>query len=808
MCEGDTLAIAFTPGTSMSSNETECPSCGHMSQDSEWCDNCGAPLEAEATASSKDSPSAHPPKKEWLEPGDTLTVACDLARLGEEGQFGPGRALLEIELLDLVESSSVRHICRARVQNIIEYDGEVAKDVLELALKNTFFSLEELGALLGTRGESLPPELSSLVRVPVGESEHNEHLVRLFREDGSATLEEYLFNAQGQIDYTQVKQVFNSLLDLVESLHARGYIYLRLSPWTLRVKTTHPILDPRAMRNEGEITEVEDEELPSDTDVASPEELGLDAEFEDPAARTGNLAADDEAGEGEVASEEDHADATEQDAEEPQEIPAERPLSDALSGTDAFEDEDDEDDLADADEGAEADVHETSNPLHDALDHLEEPLSEDTSPGFPGLEYDADALSEPFVQGIERALLDGGFRFYRAGQDYQEVPVVVGFSPPEMFGRSRAEIGTHCDIFSLGMLLYFLISGELPPTSIYTRHIPAIPSRHFRPDFPMGLQTIINRATRPSPNERYADVASMRDSFERACELIEQRLEAMQVQKPPRIDQAVERHIGIAKRLRNPVNQDNVFGAKSPDSRFSLLVVADGVSTASFGSGDLASQQLTDVAIERWPSILERYMGDDPNFDEFQIIYELMCEANQRIIDYVNLNHFPFNGTPHEVMGTTALVAIINNGLVTLGALGDSRAYLQRGTSFEQVTIDHNLWTLSILDGSNADNALSLPHGDALARCLGTFKVKDHKLDVYNPAPDFFRFPVMSGDTLLMTTDGLIDFGGANTLASEDNILSILLAENNPALACLELILLANRGGGGDNIGMALAKFT
>ncbi len=780
----------------MSSNETECPSCGHLSQDSEWCDNCGAPLEAEATASPEDAPTAQSPKKEWLEPGDTLTVACDLARLGDEGQFGPGRALLELELLDRVESSSVRHICRARVQNIIEFDGDVEKDVLELALRNTFFSLEELGALLGSRGESLPEELAPLVRVPVGESEHNEHLVRLFKEDGSATLEEYLFNAQGQIDYTQVKQVVGALLDLVESLHARGYIYLRLSPWTLRVKSTHPILDPTVMRNEGEITEVEDEELPSDTDVASPEELGLDDAFEAPAGRTSSLFGDSDPGEEDAG----------QEGAAPAEPAEERPLSDALSGTDAFEDEDEDDDLED--EGVAKDASETSNPLQDALDHLEAPLSEDTSPGFPGLEYEADAISEPFVQGIERALLDGGFRFYRAGQDYQEVPVVVGFSPPEMFGRSRAEIGTHCDIFSLGMLLYFLISGELPPTSIYTRHIPAIPSRHFRPDFPMGLQTIINRATRPSPNERYADVASMRDSFERACELIEQRLEAMQAKKPPRIDQAVERHIGIAKRLRNPTNQDNVFGAKSSDGRFSLLVVADGVSTASFGSGDLASQQLADVAVERWPSILERYLDEEQNLDEFQIIYELMCEANQRIIDYVNLNHFPFNGTPHEVMGTTALVAIINNGIVTLGALGDSRAYLQRGTSFEQVTIDHNLWTLSILDGSPADNALSLPHGDALARCLGTFKVKDHKLDVYNPAPDFFRFPVMSGDTLLMTTDGLIDFGGANTLASEDNILSILLAESNPALACLELILLANRGGGGDNIGIALAKFT
>lgn len=158
-------------------------------------------------------------------------------------------------------------------------------------------------------------------------------------------------------------------------------------------------------------------------------------------------------------------------------------------------------------------------------------------------------------------------------------------------------------------------------------------------------------------------------------------------------------------------------------------------------------------------------------------------------------------------MGSTALVAVIFDGLVTLGSLGDSRVYLQRDGSLEQMTIDHNLWTLSILEGLAADSALAMPHGDALARCLGTFIIEQGKLTAVDPQPDLFRFRVIGGDTLLFTTDGLVDFGGANLIASEDNILAVLLAEPDPALACLELILLANRGGGGDNIGLSIARF-
>ena len=782
----------------MSSTKTPCPACGHLSQDPEWCDNCGAPLEAPR----RDPATQEFALKPWLEPEDTLVVRCDLERLLDAHTRVQGMASLEVVLEDVLESSSVRHICRARFERVLEVEGSLTAEQLTQQLTGCYFTTEELGALLGAHNESLPAEVAHLVRRPAGQLERGDHVVRLFREDASSTLEEYLFNAQGQLDYSEVKDIFGALLDLVEQLHTRRYLYLRLSPWTLRVIRSPVLLNAISIAQDGEITEVEDEEAEAaqaasvdDTDHMEGDEVDevilaladapvqtlLDEppQLEHPARESQDAAGEDAHAEEEHEEDAPHADAPEEDKQE--EAPEEQ-----------------------GEDGPAASAQET------ILDHLPEaPTGRSSLHEISSSAYDLEELSapSPTLRAVEGALLDGGFRFYRAREDYEEVPVVIGFSPPEMFGRSRVELGPHCDIFSLGMLLYFLVAGELPPTSIYSRHIPAIPSRHFRPGFPIGLQAIISRATRPAPGERFADVATLRHAFERACKLIEQRIDAMQYQPPSRIEFAVERHIGIAKRLRNPVNQDNVFGAKSADSLFSLLVVADGVSTASYGSGDLASEQIRNVATERWPELLALYESDPDEVDEFELITSLMKDANQRIIDYVNLHHFPFEGVPHEVMGTTVLVAIINRGIVTLGSLGDSRGYLQRGTSFEQITIDHNLWTLRILEGESADHALSLPHGDALARCLGSFIINDNKLNAITPQPDIFRFPVMSGDTLLLATDGLLDFAGANPLSSEDNILSILLAESNPALAALEMILLANRGGGGDNIGISITKF-
>ena len=741
-----------------SETTTRCPHCGHESEDVQWCDHCGSEIHLKDSAEGVESV--------WLEAGARFQVQCELHELDLAPYLG--QALLEIEIEEVVETSSVRHISKARAISVVEINApteareELDEEKLRRQLKAMRFSVEELSALLGAQQSGPPPELTHLVRLPAGECARGEHAVMVFGEDGSQTLEEYVIARQGQLEYQEVKQIFTALLDLCEQLHSHDYLYLRLSPWTLRVVQQRDNGSGTLLG--AEETFVEDEDGVDNAQVdAAKEPLEHD----------------------EVSQKEDAGDEDEGD-------------DDAVDQVDR----DDEEEAPE--EAGEREMDDASHlPLAD-----EAPTLGEAEASLAQLRETTQmaAVTPKTRAAISRALLDGGSRFYRPDQEYDELPVVMGFSPTEMFGRAQVPLAAGYDIFSIGMILYYLTCGTLPPTSIYTRHTPAVPARHFRPDFPIGLQTVIGRATRADIQERFVDVASMREAFERACEVIEARIAIMRRGEVPRVALAVERHVGIAKRLRNPINQDAVFSGLSEDQRFAVVVVADGVSTASFGSGDLASQQIAAVAVERWPEHLERYEAGQ-EIDEFELIYQLLDEANQRIIDYVNAHHLPFDGPPQEVMGTTTLVAVLHKGIVTLGSLGDSRAYLQRGTSFEQITIDHNLWTLRVLDGYSADHALSLPHSDALARCLGTFYVEEGKLFATSPQPDIFRFPIIAGDTLLLATDGLLDFAGPNHVTSEDHTLSVLLSEPNPALAALELILLANRGGGGDNIGVGIAKF-
>jgi len=376
----------------------------------------------------------------------------------------------------------------------------------------------------------------------------------------------------------------------------------------------------------------------------------------------------------------------------------------------------------------------------------------------------------------------------------------VGFSAPEVFGRSKQHIDIPADIYSLGAIVYYLVAGIVPPVSPETAFAPALSPRDFHPSFPPGWSEAILRATDPVPQRRFPTASAFFAALESGLLLMQRRAS---YNAPLVLSVEAERHIGYSKKLRSPVNQDNTFiGRADKNTRF-LIAVADGVSTATFGSGDLASGFLVSRAEEMWNTVVE----DDSAYTPKELIKVIIERANVDIVDFVNERFGPLDAPPSEVMGSTALVAYVKDGVMTLGSLGDSRAYLIRRDLMECLTRDHNLFTLSLVEGVPIEDVLHLPHGDALARCLGTFDIdEDGYLFAHEPPVDMFQLPLVPGDNILLCTDGLFDYAGSTYEESEGNIRRIVLGETHPGLSCLELILLANRGGGGDNIGVALLK--
>lgn len=146
-------------------------------------------------------------------------------------------------------------------------------------------------------------------------------------------------------------------------------------------------------------------------------------------------------------------------------------------------------------------------------------------------------------------------------------------------------------------------------------------------------------------------------------------------------------------------------------------------------------------------------------------------------------------------MGTTLTVAgTLGNDLV-LGHVGDSRAYLLRGNLFRQLTTDHTL-AQALIDAGVASSDDPAPRSmrHVLTAAIGSL---DERVE-----PQVQRFRLLSGDQLLLCTDGLTEM-------VDDKLIANMLHETSSAeLACQHLVDLALGAGGLDNVTVVLARFT
>ena len=145
-------------------------------------------------------------------------------------------------------------------------------------------------------------------------------------------------------------------------------------------------------------------------------------------------------------------------------------------------------------------------------------------------------------------------------------------------------------------------------------------------------------------------------------------------------------------------------------------------------------------------------------------------------------------------MGTTlTVVATLGSDLV-LAHVGDSRAYLLRGTTLTQLTTDHTLAQALIDAGIAKQNdqvVRSMRH--VLTAAIGSLGDRE---------PQVERFRLRSGDQVLLCTDGL-------TETVDDQLIVDVLSEARSAeSACQSLVDLALAGGGTDNITVVLARFS
>src|SRR5690349_4633241 len=247
-----------------------------------------------------------------------------------------------------------------------------------------------------------------------------------------------------------------------------------------------------------------------------------------------------------------------------------------------------------------------------------------------------------------------------------------------------------------------------------------------------------------------------------------------------------QRHLAVRAVLRTDVglvrseNQD--FGTYTTSDEESgshpggrLLIVADGMgghrggATASRLAGETVKMQYLDSGTTDIPTALKQSLS----------------RANSRIFTEAQSN------PELRGMGTTTSVLAVRDHQGWLAHVGDSRIYLVRNGTIQQLTDDHSLVATMVREGLlTSAEAETHPRRNVLQRSMGVSE--DVEIDVRGP------FELREGDTFILCSDGL------HGVVKEQELLEI--AAGTIEEAADEYLRRALERGAPDNVTVIVAR--
>ncbi len=255
----------------------------------------------------------------------------------------------------------------------------------------------------------------------------------------------------------------------------------------------------------------------------------------------------------------------------------------------------------------------------------------------------------------------------------------------------------------------------------------------------------------------------------------------------------VRRHLQAGSAQSAGITRENnedsllmLYGATlgvEPTLGFGLFCVADGA--GGHGHGEVASALAVRTVAENFVAeALRGVLSQDKHADS-AVMESFAKKAIQQA-------HY---AVVEDGRGgvTTLTIALVFGDQLTVGHVGDSRAYLFNGKDSDLLTRDHSYpWRLVEIGEITPEEALQHPKRNLLWNALGQGT---------DPVVDVVSRPVALGSRLLLCTDGL--WGEV----AEEEVKDIVALSYDANATCEELIRSANVAGGADNITVILVTF-
>ncbi|MBF0568528.1 MAG: Stp1/IreP family PP2C-type Ser/Thr phosphatase [Nitrospirae bacterium] len=238
------------------------------------------------------------------------------------------------------------------------------------------------------------------------------------------------------------------------------------------------------------------------------------------------------------------------------------------------------------------------------------------------------------------------------------------------------------------------------------------------------------------------------------------------------------------KGMKRPKNEDSFV----VEQEAGVFVVADGVGGSA--CGEVASKMAVDIISAYFRN------GENTNATPDKGNTGEHSSASSAVVSAVKqANEQIYNTAKDDPklsgMATTVVAAALRGDRLSIAHAGDSRLYLIRGNTIEQLTDDHSLIAEQIRKGMmTKEEAHEVGMRNVITQSLGF--TPDIEVDIE-------EMTVYDGDALLLCSDGLY------TMVPDMAILHTVKSSVDPRHVCERLVDLANKKGGRDNITVVVA---
>jgi PPM family protein phosphatase len=217
------------------------------------------------------------------------------------------------------------------------------------------------------------------------------------------------------------------------------------------------------------------------------------------------------------------------------------------------------------------------------------------------------------------------------------------------------------------------------------------------------------------------------------------------------------------------------------DENRGVFGVIDGV--GGHAAGEIAARLASDVIVQR----LARPLGTPA-----ERVREAIAIANNEIF-----RHADESAELHG-MACVVTLAIVSDGVLTIGHVGDSRLYLLRGNGMQKLTHDHSpVGEREDAREISEIDAMRHPRRNEVFRDVGSaYRDKDDEEFV-----EVIEVPFASECAILLCTDGLTDMLPSVTI---DRI--VRQHAGRPEKVAHALVAAANHAGGRDNVTVVYAE--